>query len=508
VTIRLYNTLTQKVEEFVPLEPGKVRIYVCGITPYDFAHAGHGRTYTTADVLVRYLRARGLEVRYCRNVTDFNDNILARAKDRHEDPIAFSKRMWDLADADLAKIGCAKPDDEPYVSKHIPEIVALIQALVDKGHAYVVQGPRGKDVYFDVKSFPPYGKLSHRNLAELLAGARIEVGDVKKDALDFALWKGCPDDEFGWQSPWGKGWPGWHIECSAMSQKYLGEHFDIHAGGMDLLFPHHENEVAQSEAVHGPDLARYWMHFGFLTVDKEKMSKSLGNFVTIRDVLARNDPEAFRYFTLGTHYRGPLNFDVEKLEDGRVVFPGVDEAERRMEYLYNTRHALAAASEGSTAEGPLPKVLEPFAKVVQEAPAKVLAALDNDLNAPAALAVIAELGKASNEIVLQIQKLKKDPAAQAHARALAKAAITALDACCTPLGLMQASYEDFTSRVRARRLSLRGLDEKAIDDKVRARSEARAAKDFAKADEIRKELAAMGVEVLDAGTASTWRITL
>jgi cysteinyl-tRNA synthetase len=505
--IRLYNTLTQKVEDLTPIEPGRVRIYVCGVTPYDLAHAGHGRTYTTADVLVRFLRARGLQVRYCRNVTDFNDNILARAKEKGEHPIAFAKRMWDLADADLARIGCGKPDDEPYVSTHIAEIVSLIEKLIEKKHAYVTQGPRGKDVYFHVASFPPYGKLSRRNLAELQAGARVEVGEAKKDALDFALWKGCGPDEFGWESPWGKGWPGWHVECSAMSQKYLGEHFDIHAGGMDLLFPHHENEVAQSEAVYGPELARVWMHFGFLTVDKEKMSKSLGNFVTIRDVLERNDPEAFRYFCLGTHYRGPLNFDVEKLADGRVVFPGVDEAERRVEYLYSTRDALVRAAAGADEDAAVPKALEAYAKIVTEAPEKVLEALDKDLNAPSALAVLAELGKTANEIVLQMNKLKRDPVALAGAKALAVRAIESLDACCRPLGLMQASFEEFSARVRERRLRLRGLDAAAIEAKVRARSEARAAKDFAKADAIRKELTEMGVEVLDAGSASTWRVT-
>jgi cysteinyl-tRNA synthetase len=506
--IRFHNTLTQKVEDFIPLVPGKVNLYVCGITPYDFAHAGHGRTYTTADVLVRFLRARGLAVRYCRNVTDFNDNILARAKEKGEHPIAFSKRMWEQADRDLERIGCAKPDDEPYVSTHIAEIVALIEKLVAKGHAYVTDGPRGKDVYFHVASFPGYGKLSRRNLAELVAGARVEVGEAKKDALDFALWKGCAADEFGWDGPWGRGWPGWHIECSAMSQKYLGEHFDIHAGGMDLLFPHHENEVAQSEAVSGPDLARVWMHFGFLTVDKEKMSKSLGNFVTIRDVLERNDAEAFRYFCLGTHYRGPLSFDVDKHADGRVVFPGVDEAERRVEYLYTTRDSLLRASEGADTNAPAPKVLEPHAKILAGAKEKVLDALDKDLNAPAALAVIAELAKTANELVLQISKLKKDPAAQAGARGLAAKAVAALDASCAPLGLMQATSDVFHARVREQRLRIRGLDAAAIDAKVSARSEARASKDFARADALRKELSDLGIEVLDAGNASTWRVSL
>jgi cysteinyl-tRNA synthetase len=326
--VRLYNTLTQRVEDLEPLEPGKVRVYVCGITTYDNAHAGHARTYTSFDVLVRFLALRGYEVIHVRNVTDVDDKILKRASELGEEPLSFSRRMSEVCNADLDAIGCAHPNHEPRVSTHIAEIVALIERLIAKGHAYVAETPKGKDVYFAVRSFAPYGKLSHRNIDDLQAGARIEVGEIKRDPLDFALWKG---DEapgaWGFSSPWGKGRPGWHIECSAMSHKYLGEHFDIHCGGMDLVFPHHENEIAQSEAVHGPPMAKLWMHGGFLEVDKEKMSKSLGNFVTVKDVLARNDAEGLRYFMLGTHYRGPLSFDVEKDGD-RVRFPGVDDAER------------------------------------------------------------------------------------------------------------------------------------------------------------------------------------
>jgi cysteinyl-tRNA synthetase len=291
-----------------------------------------------------------------------------------------------------------------------------------------------------------------------------------------------------------------------MAQRYLGEHFDIHCGGMDLIFPHHENEVAQSESVFGPDLARYWLHNGFLNVDREKMSKSLGNFVTIRDVLARNDPEAFRYYILGTHYRGPLNFELEKLADERVVFPGVDEAERRIEYMYSTRAALAAAADGAAPK--IGNVLQGQAKIVEEASAKVLSALDKDLNTPQALAAIADLGKAANEIVVQIGKLKKDKAAQDAARALAAAAIDAIDGCMNVLGLMQASAEEFGSRTRARRVKIRSLDENEIDGFVEARNAARAAKDYKRADEIRAQLTGMGVEVLDGPTGSTWRVTI
>jgi cysteinyl-tRNA synthetase len=289
-----------------------------------------------------------------------------------------------------------------------------------------------------------------------------------------------------------------------MASRHLGDHLDIHAGGMDLIFPHHENEIAQSEAVTGPELSRVWMHGGFLEIDKEKMSKSLGNFVTIRDLLERNDPEGFRYYVLGTHYRGPLSFDVEKKDGGRVVFPGVDEAERRMDYLYTTHDALAGIANGAGAADS--NVLQGQGKVVDEAREGVLTALDRDLNTPQALSVIAELGKAANEIVMQAPKLKKDPAKHEALKGLAAKALRALDGACAPLGLMQAEPEAYWARTRARRLRLRGLEAAAVDAKIVARSEARKAKDFAHADALRKQLADWGVEVLDAGDTSTWKI--
>ena len=507
MSLRLYNSLTQRLETFVPMVPGEAKVYVCGITTYDLAHAGHARTYTTFDVLVRHLRARGFKVTHCRNVTDIDDKIVKRAAELGEEPLAFSARMSKVADEDLLAIGCERPDENPRVSTTMPEIVAFIARLVDKGSAYVVETPKGKDVYFAVRSFPDYGKLSHRKIDDLMSGARIETSEIKKDPLDFALWKGDDDAEFGFPSPWGKGRPGWHIECSAMSLKHLGEHFDIHAGGMDLIFPHHENEIAQSEALFGPNMANVWLHGGFLEVDKEKMSKSLGNFVTIRDVLERNDPEALRYFLLGTHYRGPLSFDVEKRDDGRVVFPSVDEAERRVEYLYTTRDALSRVARDATTRDP--QVLPAIAKIVDEAKERVLTALDKDLNAPQAVAVLGEVAKAGNDLVVQIGKLKKDPAKEDAARALAAATIVAIDECAAVLGLLSTSPEAFAKRVKERRMRLRGLDEAAIDAKVAARNAAREAKDFATADALRKELGALGVELLDGSDGKTaWRVTV
>ena len=508
--VRLYNTLTQKVEDFVPVVPGQVKLYVCGLTTYDLAHAGHARTNTTFDVLSRFLRARGFEVTYCRNVTDVDDNIVKRARENGEEPLALSKRMSEQADRDLAAIGCMKPEIEPRVSTSMDDIIAFIEKLIAKDHAYVAETPDGNDVYFGVRSFPEYGKLSRRNLEELRQGAseRLAEGssDVKRDPLDFALWKAAGKEPFGFDSPWGKGRPGWHIECSAMASRHLGDHIDIHAGGMDLIFPHHENEIAQSEAVSGPQFSNYWLHGGFLEIDKEKMSKSLGNFVTIKDLLERNDPEGFRYYVLGTHYRGPLSFDVEKKEDGRVVFPGVDEAERRIDYLYSTRDTLETIANGNVATDS--NVLQGQAKIVDEAREGVLNALDRDLNTPQALSVLAELGKAANEIVMQFPKLKNDPAKLEAVRGLAAKAVRALDAACAPMGLMQADSATYWARTRARRLRLRGLEAAAVDAKVVARSEARKAKDFAHADALRKQLAAWGVEVFDAGDTSTWKITI
>lgn len=500
----LYNTMTQRLEPIDTVEDGVVRLYVCGVTPQDRVHVGHARTFTTFDVLVRHLRASGQRVVFVRNVTDVDDKILVKAKERGEEPLDFSARMAVLAKTDLKSCGCADPDHEPTVSGHIGEIIALVETLVAKGFAYAVDTAVGRDVYYDVKAFGPYGKLSHRKLDEMQAGARVAVAEHKKDPMDFALWKGCADQDWGWPSPWGKGRPGWHIECSAMAQKYLGNRLDIHGGAIDLIFPHHENEIAQSEAATGEPFASHWVHGGFVTADQEKMSKSLGNFVTVEQVLDRNDPESFRTFLLGTQYRGPLAFDVLKEEGGRVRFPSIDEAEKRTDYFYATWELLQglAAREGA---GALPN--HAHRALFEGTRVKVREALDRDLNTPVVLALLGDHAKAANELGAWIAKPKKAPVSEPEILALAKLALREWEASLAHVGLLQASPAAYAARTRELRLRIRGLDAVAVEAKVQARAEAKGAKDWTTADAIRAELTNLGVELTDApdGT-SRWRV--
>jgi cysteinyl-tRNA synthetase len=506
---RLYNTLTRTTEELSPKD-NRIGVYCCGPTVYDVPHAGHARAALAPDLLVRRLRNKGIEVNYVRNITDVDDKILARAEKNGEPPLELSRRMAAIYQEQMQLVGCLAPDHEPRVSEHLSDIYALIAKLVENGSAYAIDVEGGrKDVYFSVRSFSEYGKLSRRKVDDLIAGARVEKDDAKHDPLDFALWKSAPPEEWGWESPWGRGRPGWHIECSAMCSHFLGHGFDVHAGGMDLIFPHHENEVAQSEAAHpgqGP-LAKLWMHNGFVNVDKEKMSKSLGNFVTVRDVLERNDPEGFRWFLLGAQYRGPLQFDTEQLPSGRVVFPGVDEAERRVDYVYGAVQRLRElVSAGLTSPGKLPNELQPFRDRISKAEAAADAALDDDLNTPVALAALGELAQVANEVADLAKKRKKDGAFQGAAGVFARIALTAIGKLSRDLGLLSATPEEYFQRVQTRRMALRGLTAAAIEAKVEGRALARKNKDFAAGDAIRDELLALGVTLCDTPTATEWSI--
>ena len=510
--LRLHDTLTAKLVPLVPKRPDEVRIYTCGPTTYDVAHIGHARAAIAPDVLVRHLRGQEVKVTYVRNITDVDDKILKRASEQGVPPMELSAHMAGLYQEDVRAIGCVDPDVEPKVSEHIAEIVALVQSLIEHGAAYEVTMPSGaRDVYYAVRSFAGYGKLSKRNIDEMRVGARIEASDDKRDPLDFALWKGVSGEAWGWDSPWGKGRPGWHIECSAMSARYLGHGFDVHCGGMDLIFPHHENEIAQSEAAHPHDGAFVgtWIHNGFVNVDKEKMAKSLGNFVTIRDVLARNDAEALRYFLLTVHYRGPIAFDTDKLPDGRVIFPGIVEAERRVDYLYQAVARLAQVgvpNPGGTSPAKMPKDLVPFNKLASDARARVDAALDDDLNTPVALAVLAELAKGANELADLVQRRKKDTDLQRAAPFAAAQLMVALRLASEPLGLLPTTPDAYRERTQKQRLALLAMTQEGIDARLAERTAARQAKDFARADGIRKELEAVGVEVYDSPEGTTWRL--
>jgi cysteinyl-tRNA synthetase len=506
----LYNTLTRRVEALDPVRPGEVSIYCCGMTVYDVPHIGHARAALLPDLLVRRLRALGTRVTYARNITDVDDKILARAQKNGEAPLDLSHRMALIYQEQMRAVGCLDPDHEPRVSDHLNEIYALVEKLIERESAYVVDMPGGtRDVYFAVRSFAGYGKLSRRRIDELVAGARVELGEQKRDPLDFALWKGAAAGEWGWESPWGRGRPGWHIECSAMSTRYLGQPFDVHTGGMDLIFPHHENEIAQSEAAHpehGP-LARIWLHNGFLDIDKEKMSKSIGNTITLGDLLKRNDPEGFRYFLLGVHYRGPIHFDSEKLADGRVVFPGVDEAERRVDYLVTAVERLQGlVGHGSTAPAKPPQELTGTRNQVKQALAEAEAGLDDDLNTPIALAALGEMARHGHELADLAQKRRKDAGFVGAVGVVAQEILLAIERVARQLGLLLSKPVDYRARTRKRRLAIRGLTAEDIRAKVTERARARGAKDFARSDALRAELAALGVSLNDGPEGTDWTV--
>ncbi|MGC3998794.1 MAG: cysteine--tRNA ligase [Anaeromyxobacter sp.] len=481
MTIQLHDTLAGKKRDLEPLEPGKLGVYVCGPTVYDHTHLGHARCYVAWDVVVRHLRARGLDVKYVRNFTDVDDKIIQRANQRGEDPVALAARYADLFLEDMDALGNLRPDVAPKVSEHIPEIVALIAELVEKGFAYA---PGNGDVYYAVRKFPEYGRLSRRNLDDLQAGARVEPGEAKRDPLDFALWKGAKPGEPSWDSPWGKGRPGWHIECSAMTRKHLGPRFDLHAGGKDLVFPHHTNEIAQSVAacgdgLHAEDFARYWMHNGFVQIDDQKMSKSLGNFFTVRDVVGKFDPEGLRWFLLGTHYRRDFNFS-------DVVLA---EAERRLRALYETLDKADRLAAGVPGEGRGGTLVE-----------RALATLDDDFNAPQVLALLAEAFTAANAIA--DRKGKKTPEDRAELAAFARD----VRAVGQVLGVLQRRPDEALRAIREKAAARRGFLPAEVEARIAERAAARAAKDFARGDAIRDALLAQGVALMDGPQGTTWAV--
>ena len=462
-------------------------------------HVGHARVYVAFDVVVRHMRRRGLDVTYVRNVTDVDDKIIKRAgeADPPDDPIALSARFTDEFRKDMDALGNRTPDHEPKVSDHVPDIVKLIEEIIAAGHAYEAEG----DVYFSVESFPEYGVLSRRNLDDLRAGARVEVDQRKRGPLDFALWKAAKPGEPSWESPWGPGRPGWHIECSAMSSRYLGESFDIHGGGMDLIFPHHENEIAQSRAVSGPGTyAQHWMHNGFINVrtttnEEEKMSKSLGNFFTIREVLTRHEPEALRLFLLGTHYRKPLSFELDRT-GGDVRFASLEDAEQRLTYAYGTLARLREALSVGKEYGPGP-VVEPSDTFLE----RFEQALDDDFNTAAAVGLTSELLTLANKLLDSPKSAPKD-----QRRRTLRLTLEAFEQVSDALGIFGQDPAAFLERRRAELCRARDIDPARVEEAIVKRNEARKAKDFQMADQLRQELTDMGVELMDGPAGTTWRV--
>jgi cysteinyl-tRNA synthetase len=459
--IRIYNTLTQQKEEFRPIEPGKVRMYVCGMTVYDYCHLGHARVLVAFDVITRYLRHRGYDVNYVRNITDIDDKILRRADENGEPYTELTDRMIKAMHEDEARLGVLSPDDEPRATAFIDEIIAMIHKLIASGHAYAADNG---DVYFAVDSFDDYGKLSKKKLEDLLAGARVDVQEAKRSPADFALWKAAKAGEVSWPSPWGDGRPGWHIECSAMSTCCLGDTFDIHGGGPDLLFPHHENEIAQSECATGHTFVNTWMHAGAIRVNKEKMSKSLGNFFTIREIMEKYPAEVVRYFLVSSHYRSQVDYSEENLA----------EAGRTLTRLY---HALRGIVPAKAADVPESEHDQRFAE-----------AMDDDFNTAGAIAV---LHAVANEINQHRRDGREDDAKQSAAILVRLGGV---------LGLLQQDPEAFFQADTGGELSAED-----IEALIQARADARKAKNFAEADRIRDELLEKGIILDDSREGTTWR---
>ena len=461
--LKIYNSLSGRKEEFKPLVPGQVRMYVCGMTVYDYCHIGHARGVMVAfDVITRYLRYKGYQVTYVRNITDVDDKIFKRAAENGEPYQQLTERFIAAMHEDERALGVLPPDLEPRATAHMDQILNMIGTLIAKGYAYAAANG---DVYYRIDKFKDYGKLSKRNLEDLRAGARVEIDEAKQSPLDFVLWKAAKPGEAAWESPWGPGRPGWHIECSAMSTCCLGETFDIHGGGPDLKFPHHENEIAQSEAATGKPYVQIWMHAGAVRVDNEKMSKSLGNFFTIRDVLAKYNPEVVRYFLISSHYRSPINYSEENLK----------QAQQSLERFY-TALRQAAVSAGVKGQFVDAERLEAYRN-------RFIDAMDDDFNTPEALALLFELVKEINKAPdksAQLVDLLKDLAGL--------------------LGLLQQSPEAFLQGTAAP-----GISAEEVEALIAARNAARAAKEWAKADQLRDELIANGILLDDGREGTSWR---
>jgi cysteinyl-tRNA synthetase len=487
MALRVYNTMTQKKEEFIPLQKGRIGMYACGVTVYDLCHIGHARSAVVFDVLYRYLRYKGYEVTYVRNFTDVDDKIINRAQQEGVSTEEIAARYIKEFYADMGTLGMLPPTVEPKATEHIPEMIALVQRLMEKGHAYQVEG----DVYYAVESFPGYGRLSKRSLDEMQAGARVEVDERKKNPLDFALWKAAKPGEPSWDSPWGKGRPGWHIECSAMSRRYLGDTLDIHGGGKDLIFPHHENEIAQAEGATGKPFARFWLHNGFVNIAKEKMSKSLGNFLTIKEILKDYHPEVVRFFLLSRHYRSPIDYSSQGMEEARQnlerfyqTLAGIDEA------LPNTATTGKQKGKASPEETAARKNVDAFTQRLEEA-------MDDDFNTAAALAPLFELSH-------DLNRMLQNPSAQGTE--ILRKGKEAFAVTGKVLGIFQEDPSVFLEKEQQRKAHKLTITPAAIEALIKERNEARSKKNWARADEIRNHLASQGIILEDGPQGTVWRI--
>jgi cysteinyl-tRNA synthetase len=463
MAIKIYNTATRKKETFVPIEEGKVKMYVCGPTVYNYIHIGNARPAIVFDTVRRYLDYRGYDVQFVSNFTDVDDKLIRAAKELGEDVPTISERFIKAYFEDVSALGCKKADAHPTVMENMDAIIEFISALIEKGFAYESEG----DVYYRTRQFEGYGKLSHQSIDELRVGARIEIGEKKQDALDFALWKAAKDDEISWESPWGKGRPGWHIECSAMVKKYLGDTIDIHAGGQDLAFPHHENEIAQSEALTGKTFANYWMHNGYINIENEKMSKSLGNFVLVHDIIQKHDPQVLRFFMLSVHYRHPINYSEEVLENVKASL------ERLRTSYQNLKHRLQV-SDGLTENNDV------WLEKLNDLQEQFIKEMDDDFNTANAISMLFELSKQANYYLMEKN---------------------------TDTEVIDAFLDKFNTLFSVLGLSLEeeGLLDKEIEGLIQQRIQARKDRNFGLSDEIRDRLKNMNIILEDTPQGTRWK---
>lgn len=492
MSLKFYNTLSKKKEEFKPVEAGKAGMYVCGITAYDMCHIGHARSAVVFDVISKYLKYKGYNVTYVKNFTDVDDKIIAKANAEGTDITEISERYIKEHNKDMDEMGVARPSITPKATENIKGIIRHISVLVEKGLAYVVEG----DVFFAVDKFKGYGKLSGRNLDDMLAGARIDIDEKKKNPLDFILWKSTRKGEPWWDSPWGRGRPGWHIECSVMSQRFLGETFDIHGGGMDLIFPHHENEIAQAEGATGKPFANYWIHNGFIRMNKEKMSKSLGNIFHLREALGSYHPEVLRFFMLQSHYRSPVDFSDDSLAGARAGM------ERFYETLKKTKDILAAGPDSSDISGKnLSGKDKKIFDEIRTLPERFAEAMDDDFNTARAIGYIFDTTRQVNGYLAD-RKFVPTPeslfilnSARYNVKEVGKV-----------LGLFLEDPDEYFEKDKKREAEKRGLDIQEINGLIEERQKARAAKKWKKADEIRNTLAEKKVAIKDTADSTTWKI--